>query len=250
MLEANPEMIRWGYINLWAFLPPFYAGFTAVGFWTVYFLARVYGKLRPLLDESYHDSYSWPHIGESGGNESIGIFFSLILNMSTILALMVSFLRYLYVNSQTNWPFLNTLSVIVFILSCFGMLLFANVPSQMNRLYMTGRMLAAQALIVYCWIQTFITLKSITNEKLLVNVRLFLSVLMPITLIYTTADLVSFSHHSTGYGICSEWLLVMVFLIYLASLGFEFSNGTFHWSYTDQSPHAADQLMFSPGNQC
>ncbi|XP_029025384.1 transmembrane protein 150C-like [Betta splendens] len=212
-------------LSPWALLPLFSSGFTAAGFWLVYFFGP-----------------SWlsfpPDMGDAAMFAPSSCIFSAVMNVSAFLLFAVVFLRYFQLKSRAEVQCLNISGVVVFSFFFLGMLITGNIPFAVKGGLATfGSYITFSAGLVYCWMQTNITLKGNLKKEGMMVVLLQVLLSTAITVCLTFYIYLKF-HHSYVYGNLStqfQWAVIMLYLIFFSTFAIEFRHYRFSIDCSENS---------------
>ncbi|KAJ3604999.1 hypothetical protein NHX12_027050 [Muraenolepis orangiensis] len=197
--------------SIWVFLPILHFLCTAVGLIVV-------GIGR-----------SPPYISIAGDQPIASCFFSHVMNFAAFVGLVIGLFRYLQLKPKVPW--LNLASLVTFSLACFGMTLVGNFQlSSSIDIHNVGSGLAFVLGMVYCWLQSVITLRLNLRRKCVAMVRFLLSAAI------TTSMIPYFVLMAQGIHIHAaraQWFLTMSLLAFIGSFAIEFRHLHFEVICTD-----------------
>ncbi|KAM4528088.1 transmembrane protein 150C [Odontesthes bonariensis] len=220
--------------SLWAFLPPMFTVCTAVGLWIVYFVAVYNETVTPLTSQhrGKNGTLYPPYISIAGNFPPASCIFSEVMNLAAFLGVIIGILRFLQLYHRIDKAWLNFVSMLAFLFGCFGMTIVGNFQLfAMGTLHDFGTLMTFGLGILYCWMQSYITLRvNLKNEGRNVAVARFLlsaSITLCLILKY------SFIMISHMHAARCQWALVMLFLIFIGTLGIEFRHCHFEMAFKD-----------------
>ncbi|XP_040914122.1 transmembrane protein 150C [Toxotes jaculatrix] len=224
----------WNY-SPWALLPPIFSACTAVGLWTVYFVAVKHEKISPLSSQHWKKNGSLypPYISMAGNFPPASCIFSEVMNLAAFVGFIIAVLRYHQLKHVIDKPWLNVGSLVLFSIGCFGMTLIGNFQLLTEKaIHNSGTFMTFGLGTVYCWVQSYITLKAnLKNEgRKVAIVRFLLSA--SITLCMVLHFTLVFQRLHMDAARC-QWALVMFFLIFLGTFATEFRHNRFDVVCTD-----------------
>ncbi|XP_060765061.1 transmembrane protein 150C [Neoarius graeffei] len=231
----------------WTFLPVMFSFFTAAGLWVVYFIAVEDDKITPLSSE-YKKSVSKrpPYISIAGDAPPASCVFSQVTNMAAFVGFILGVLRYLQLKPRVPKPWLNIISLVALSLACFGMTLVGNFQlSNDEELHNIGTYMTFGLGTLFCWIQSFMTLKvNLRNEGRRAGIlRFLLSGAVTFCMLLYFALLAQRLHMHAARA---QWALVMFFLGFLGTFSVEFRH--YHFEIVcsdDQEPPMSLSETFS-----
>ncbi|XP_026209915.1 transmembrane protein 150C-like [Anabas testudineus] len=214
----------------WALLPPIYSVLTAAGLWLVYFAAVWEKKIVPLSSQYRRGNGSLypPYISVAGNFPPVSCFFSEVVNLAAFVGFIISVLRFLQLRHRINKPWLNVSSLVVFSVACFGMTLVGNVQVFTQKMvHNLGTCLTFGLGTLFCWVQSYITLKvNLMNEgKKAAVVRFLLSGSITVCIILYFSLM---SQRLHMHAARCQWVLVMLFLVFLSTFAIEFRHYRFY----------------------
>ncbi|XP_059213647.1 transmembrane protein 150C [Centropristis striata] len=222
----------------WALLPPIYSAFTAVGLWVVYFVAVSDEKIAPLgsKHKRRNGSFYPPYISIAGNSPPASCIFSEVLNFAAFVGFIIGVLRYLQLKHRLDKQWLNVCSLVAFSLGCFGMTLVGNFQLFTEEMvHNFGTSLTFGLGTLFCWLQSYITLRvNLKNEgRNAAIIRFLLSASITICMILYSSLMAQGLHMQAAQG---QWALVMFFLAFIGTFGFEFRHNRFEIMCTDHTP--------------
>ncbi|XP_029025401.1 transmembrane protein 150C-like [Betta splendens] len=191
-----------------ALLPLFSSGFTAAGFWLV----------------------------DGANSAPASCIFSAVINVSAFLLFAVVFLRYCQLKSRAEVQCLNISGVVVFSFSFRGMLITGNIPFAVNGdLANNGSYMTFFAGLLYCWMQTIITLKvNLKKEGTMVGLlRVLLSMAITVCLTFFIYPMFQCSYVYLTPGF--QWVVIMLYLVFFSTFAIEFRHYRFSIECTENS---------------
>ncbi|XP_029025390.1 transmembrane protein 150C-like isoform X2 [Betta splendens] len=197
-------------LSPWALLPLFSSGFTAAGFW--------------LVDAAMFAPSS--------------CIFSAVMNVSAFLLFAVVFLRYCQLKYRADVHCLNMSGVVVFSFSFLGMLITGNIPFAVDEILPNnGSYMTFFAGLLYCWMQTIMTLKvNLKKEGKMVGLlRVLLSTAITVCL---TFYIYLMFHYSYEYDYLTprfQWAVIMLYLVFFSTFAIEFRHYRFSIECTENS---------------
>ncbi|XP_015256861.1 PREDICTED: transmembrane protein 150C [Cyprinodon variegatus] len=215
-------------------LPLIFSVFTAAGLWIVYFVALHNKKVLPLSSTYRYGNTSEypPFISLAGNFPPASCIFSQVMNMAAFAGFIIAVLRYLQLKTKLDKQWLNITSVLSFSLACFGMTLVGNFQVlEMPLLHDIGTLLTFGLGTLYCWIQSYITLRvNLKNEgRKLAICRFLLSAAITLCIILEYS-LIIFPHM---HSVRCQWALVMLFLIFIGTFAIDFHHYRFRMMCRD-----------------
>uniref|UniRef100_UPI00398F6295 transmembrane protein 150C n=1 Tax=Pristiophorus japonicus TaxID=55135 RepID=UPI00398F6295 len=215
--------------SIWMFLPIIITLFTTVGLWVTYIIAVNDEKIcrLDLPDWTRSCKFRPPFISIAGDAPPASCVFSQVMNMAASLVLVVAVLRFSQLKSKVKKPWLNIFGLIAQSMSCFGMTLVANFQlSNDEEVHNTGTALTFGFGAAACWIQAVLTfMTNIKNEGRKVGIlRVLLSLAITVCVIL---HFVLIAHRTFMHGARTQWALVMLFLLFIGTLGIEFRHSDF-----------------------
>ncbi|KAM4719648.1 transmembrane protein 150C isoform 1-T2 [Anableps anableps] len=234
-------------------LPPIFSVLTAAGLWMVYFIALSYEKVLSLslTYRKRNGSAYPPYISLAGNFPPASCFFSQIINLAAFAAFVMGMLRYFQLKTKIDKRWLNIVSVVCFSIACFGMTVVGNFQLlEMGLIHDGGTLLAFGLGTLYCWLQSYITLRvNLNNEGRIVAIcRFLLSGTITLCIILKQA-LVVIPHMHT---VRCQWAVVMFFLMFIGTFAIDFRHCCFevvcrdaveHQSQTEASDVPREQLQ-------
>lgn len=235
----------------WAFLPPTFSVFTAGGLLVVYFNAISDEKIVPLGAKNWRTNGTFypPYISISGNFPPNSCLFSEVMNLAAFMGFVIGVLRYLQLKPRLDKQWLNFGSLVAFAIGCFGMTLVGNYQVFTDEVTHNVGTLSAFGLgTVFCWIQSFITLRAnIRNEgKKAAILRFLLSGIITLCMVLHFG-LASQSLHTEAAQF--QWALVMSFLVFIGTFGIEFRHNRFGLVCTDNAGRPVS-LTFTEMTRC
>lgn len=230
----------------WALLPPAFSVGTAAGLWLVYFIAVDDKKIVPLGSQyrSRNGSLYPPFISIAGNFPPASCIFSQVMNLAAFVGFLIAVLRYFQLKHTVNMAGLNVASLVVFSLGCFGMTLIGNFQLfYQQRIHNLGTSLTFGLGTLFCWIQSYITLKAnLRNEGKKVGVIRFL-LSASITVCAVLYPLLLSQGIRMPAARC-QWALVMFFILFFGTFAVEFRHYTFgvHVACTENSGHPVSTM--------
>uniref|UniRef100_A0A3B4ANG1 CWH43-like N-terminal domain-containing protein n=1 Tax=Periophthalmus magnuspinnatus TaxID=409849 RepID=A0A3B4ANG1_9GOBI len=208
-------------LNPWAFLPPLFSICVAAGLFIV---------CQVVLYNLFCDYFSI-----AGNSPPASCVFSQIMNMGAFAGLFIAVFRYLQLKNTLYNPWLNTICLLAFSSACFGMTLIGNFQLFVEeQIHNFGTFLTFGLGTLFCWIQSYITLKvNFKNEGFRTSIlRFLLSGGITICFIlYSTLMAQDFHMHAAR----GQWSLVMLFLIFIGTFYVEFRHSRMGYRVTDIS---------------
>ncbi|XP_034565499.1 transmembrane protein 150C [Notolabrus celidotus] len=233
-------------VSRWALLPPVYSILTAAGLWLVYFEAVFHNRISRLGSTHMRNaSLYYPYISIAGNFAPASCTFSEVMNLAAFGGFIIAVLRYLQLKHKSAKQWLNFCSLLVFSVACFGMTLVGNfqVFADMAT-HNIGTFMTFVLGTVFCWVQSYITLKvNIKNEGRVAGIlRFVLSGFITIFMILHFS-LSGLSLHMQSAQ--CQWTLVMFFLLFLSTFGIEFRHNHFKIVCTDtcERPETWSEMM-------
>lgn len=218
----------------WALLPPLFAAFTAVGLFVVYSVAIAHGQVVPLTSQyTPNKSPLPPYISIAGNSPPASCIFSQILNLGAFAGFIIAIFRYLQLKNTLYKPWLNAISLLAFSSGCFGMTLIGNFQLfAEEEIHNFGTLLTFGLGTLFCWIQSYITLKvNLKKEGFKTSIlRFLLSVAITVCFILYTALMAQDLHMHAARG---QWALVMFFLTFIGTFCVEFRHSHMVFLVTD-----------------
>ncbi|XP_030051270.1 modulator of macroautophagy TMEM150B [Microcaecilia unicolor] len=134
----------------WALLPIFLSVWATLGLWIVYAMAVANGSVNVTV--------VFPYISTCGSYAPQSCIFAQVLNIGAILGLWISFIRYQQIRDYGCHCRLNTVSLILGMLTILGTSMVGNFQ-QTNQLetHLVGAFLAFFVGVAYFWLQTALT---------------------------------------------------------------------------------------------
>lgn len=218
----------------WALLPPLFAVCTAVGLFVVYSVAVAHGQVVPLtLQYRPNKSALPPYISVAGNSPPASCIFSQIMNLGAFGGFIIAIFRYLQLKNTLYKPWLNAICLLTFSSACFGMTLVGNFQVFVEEeIHNFGTFLTFGLGTVFCWLQSYITLKvNLKKEGFKTSIlRFVLSAAITVCFIlYSTL----MSQHLHMHAARGQWALVMFFLIFIGSFCVEFRHSHMAFVVTD-----------------
>ncbi|XP_072310127.1 transmembrane protein 150C [Eucyclogobius newberryi] len=239
----------------WALLPPLFSASVAAGLIAVYFVAIAHGKIVPLTSQyGPNKSALPPYISIAGNSPPASCIFSQIMNLGAFAGLIIAVFRYLQLKNTLCKPCLNNICLFTFSCSCFGMTLIGNFQLFVEEeIHNFGTFLTFGLGIVFCWIQSYITLRvNLRKEGFRTSILRFLlsgAITICFILYSTLMSLGLHMHAARG-----QWSLVMLFLIFIGTFCVEFRHSRMNLqvgdisgepvslTFTEMSTHRSDSL--------
>nr|XP_057920942.1 transmembrane protein 150C isoform X2 [Doryrhamphus excisus] len=223
-------------LSWWGLLPPFFTLSTASGLWIVYFVAVQEERIIQLTNNTWRSNgpalYP-PYISIAGNFPPASCIFSEVMNLSAFVGFLTGILRYVQLKGRADMPCLNLCSLAVFSAGCFGMTLLGNFQVLTSMaIHNLGTFMAFGLGVVYCWLQSYITLKANLNGegKKVGAVRFLMSGCITVCMIlYFTLVFQQQHVHAAR----SQWTLVMLFLVFIGTFAVEFRHGCFYLLCTE-----------------
>ncbi|XP_063336622.1 transmembrane protein 150C [Pelmatolapia mariae] len=225
------------HFSLWALLPPIYSVCTAVGLWTVYFIAVYNKNITPLSSEYRRRNGSLypPYISIAGNFPPASCVFSEVMNLAAFVGFFIAVFRYLQLKGKIDKPWLNISSLVVFSISSFGMTIVGNfqVFTEEN-IHNVGAVMVFGLGTLFCWLQSYITLRvNLKNEgKMAAIARFLLSGFITLCMILYFSLMSQRLHMHASR---CQWALVMMLLIFISTFAIEFRHSSFSILCTDRS---------------
>ncbi|XP_060683092.1 transmembrane protein 150C [Hemiscyllium ocellatum] len=160
--------------------------------------------------------------------------FAQIGNMEASLVATIGILRYSQLKSKMKKPWLNIFGVLALSAAAVGITLVANFQLSNNeQVHNTGTVLIFGFGTVVCWIQVVLTFQAnLKNEGIKVGIlRVMIATAISITVIlyfFLVAQLKMF------HGARSQWMLIMLYLLYIATFAIEFRYSEFNIQCADE----------------
>ncbi|KAM9735340.1 transmembrane protein 150C isoform 2-T3 [Menidia menidia] len=221
--------------SLWALLPPMFALGTCSGLWMVYFIAVYNGIVTPLtgqyISRGRNGTLYPPFISITGNYPPASCFFSEVMNLAAFSGFVIGVLRFLQLRNRTGKAWLNFLSLLAFSLGCLGMTLVGNFQLfSMMAIHDLGTLLTFGLGTLYCWAQAYLTLQAdprgegrrLAAARFLLAAAVTLCVVLMYSLLF--ADL-------PMHAARCQWALVMLFLVFIGTLGVEFRHCSFRMAF-------------------
>ncbi|KAM4053284.1 transmembrane protein 150C isoform 2-T5 [Anomaloglossus baeobatrachus] len=245
--------------SLWMFLPLVMSLFTTIGLWIVYVIAVEDQKIFPLtLDRLINVSDAInggqnltdkvllnrpvplkrpPYISVAGDAPPASCVFSQVMNMAAFLALIIAVLRFIQLKPKTVSPWLSISGLAAFCLTSFGMTLLGNFQLRSNELiHNFGTSVTFGFGTIACWIQSILTFKiNIKNEGIKTGIpRVLLSATITIcVIIYFIFEWKKLNIYAPRV----QWVLVMCFITFFATLAVEFRHCRFEIICIENQQH-------------
>ncbi|XP_063067445.1 transmembrane protein 150C [Engraulis encrasicolus] len=231
----------------WAFFPILFSLLTAAGLWVVYFIAVEDEKITPLTSEYTGADHKYPpYISLAGDAPPASCVFSQVMNMAAIGGFILGVLRYLQLKPRILVPWINSASLVVMSLACFGMTLVGNFQlSNDEELHNVGTMMTFGLGTLFCWVQSLITLRLTPRSegRRIAIPRFLLSAAITICMMLY---FLLMSQRLHTHAARTQWALVMFFLLFLSSFAIEFRHYRFQIVCTDdQEPPLSQSETFS-----
>uniref|UniRef100_A0A3Q3K4H6 CWH43-like N-terminal domain-containing protein n=1 Tax=Monopterus albus TaxID=43700 RepID=A0A3Q3K4H6_MONAL len=212
--------------SLWALLPPVYSVCSAAGLWAI---------LDELLNYILHKYSILPFssLSVAGNFPPVSCIFSEVTNLAAFVGFIIAVLRYVQLRHRIDKPWLNVCCLVAFSVACFGMTLVGNFQLfTKEMIHNLGTFLAFGAGTLFCWMQSYITLKvNLNNEGKKVGIiRVLLSgSITACVILYICLMSQGLHMHATQ----CQWSLVMFFFIFLGTFAIEFRHSRFDIVCTD-----------------
>ncbi|KAJ3605858.1 hypothetical protein NHX12_027901 [Muraenolepis orangiensis] len=215
--------------SIWVLLPILHFLCTAVGLIVVYFIALQSHSISSLGSQTSGIGRRPPYISIAGDQPIASCFFSHVMNFAAFVGLVIGLFRYLQLKPKVPW--LNLASLVTFSLACFGMTLVGNFQlSSSIDIHNLGSGLAFVLGMVYCWLQSVITLRLNLRRKCVAMVRFLLSAAITTSMIpYFVLMVLGIHIHAAR----AQWFLTMSLLAFIGSFAIEFRHLHFEVICTD-----------------
>lgn len=222
----------------WALLPPLFSACVAIGLFVVYFVAIAHEQIVPLTSQyAYRPNKSKsalpPYISIAGNSPPASCIFSQIMNLGAFAGFIIALFRYLQLKNTVCKPWLNRISLLAFSSGCFGMTLIGNFQLFVEEeIHNFGTFLTFGLGTVFCWIQSYITLKvNLKKEGFRTSIlRFLLSAAITLCFILYSTLMSQDLHMHASRG---QWALVMFFLIFIGTFCVEFRHSRMDFLVTD-----------------
>lgn len=217
----------------WALLPPLFSVCVAFGLFVVYFVAIAHGKVTPLTSQYKPNSSALPpYISIAGNSPPASCIFSQVMNLGAFAGFIIAIFRYFQLKNAYK-PWLNAVCFVAFSSSCFGMTLVGNFQLFVEEeIHNAGTFLTFGLGTLFCWIQSWITLKvNFKKEGFKTSIlRFFLSAAITISFVLYSILMSQQLHMHAARG---QWALVMFFLIFIGTFCVEFRHSRVVFLVTD-----------------
>lgn len=228
----------------WALLPPLFSAGVAVGLTVVYFMALADGKILPLMSEYRPDQSALPpYISVAGNSPPASCVFSQTMNLGAFTGGLIAVFRHHQLKNTGYKPWLNAVSLLLLSCGCFGMTLIGNFQLFVEEeIHNMGTFLTFGLGTVFCWIQSFVTLRvNLHQEGLRTSILRFLLSAAITTCFILYSVLMSQSLH--GHAARAQWALVLFLLLFIGTFTVEFRHSRLSVTVTDNSA----TLSLAPG---
>ncbi|KAK7883198.1 hypothetical protein WMY93_029372 [Mugilogobius chulae] len=224
----------------WALLPPAFSIGVATGIFVVYVVALAHDKVVALTSEYEPNKTALPpYISVAGNSPPASCIFTQVMNIGAFAGIIIAVFRYLQLKKTLCKPWLNNISFLAFSIGCFGMTLIGNFQLfAEEEIHNFGTFLTFGLGILFCWIQSYITLKvNFRQEGFRTSIlRFLLSGGVTVCFILHTALMSQGLHMHASR---SQWSLVMLFLIFVGTFCVEFRHSRMSFQVTDVSGEPA-----------